>query len=43
MNLKLHVPSSTTSPTNTLAIPAIAMTTFGGIEVPPVTLCMSCR
>ena len=35
------LPSSTTSPTNTLAIPAIAITTFGGTELPPITLCIS--
>ena len=30
------IPSSTTSPTNTFAIPAIAMTTFGDIAVPVI-------
>lgn len=39
----IYKPSSTTSPTKTFAIPAIAMTTLGGIEVPPVTLCISCK
>ena len=38
-----YIPSSTTSPTKTLAIPAMAMTTFGGIDDPPVTLCISCK
>ena len=37
----IHKPSSTTSPTKTFAIPAMAITTLGGMEVPPVTLCMS--
>ena len=38
-----NIPSSTTSPTKTFAIPAMAMTTFGGIDDPPVTLCISCK
>lgn len=37
----IHKPSSTTSPTKTFAIPAMAITTLGGMEVPPVTLCIS--
>lgn len=36
-----HVPSSTTSPTKTLAMPAIAMTTFWDIEQ-PVMVCINC-
>lgn len=36
------IPSSTTSPTNTLAIPAMAMTTLGDTVV-PVMDCINCN